>query len=343
MAFIWCTFKSEFSMKFILGILFLLVNLSCVAAQQCTLKVSLPAKSLYTFGYVSLEEISSTYIWFAAEVGNIVPANPQEVSSTSFNYNTLYRITDQSGNAWYFRFNGEWFDWGSSGRTAFYAVQWADGRSPVLPGRYLIESVNAPRPQSGARSLTTIGDSMTWFGDGQAFRCLMAAYLPGYRFTGSRTDSYGFGHEGHGGDNTADILARLSVVPISDAYLLLIGANDGGYIPADTAKNVDRIVGQLLQKNRSAQIYVSTLPPRGDQYSTVTNQRNAAIRAWYDSYSLNKNVTLVDTDDAMRAIPDPVARFISPDRIHPNATGYDIISQLISAAIKTQSAVGSVN
>lgn len=312
----------------------------CLSAQQCTLQIGSQPTSQYVFGTVSVDEFSSSYIWFSQEVGNIVPADPQEISSTSFNYNSLYRVTDQAGAAWYFRFSGEWFDAEKTMRTAFYSVQWSNGSFPALPGRYKIESVSAPRQQPGPIRFSTVGDSMTWYGDAQSFRCMLAASLPEYRFIGSRTDSFGYGHDGHGGDNTGEVIARMTIIPVSDIYLLLVGSNDGGFIPSDTAKNIKKIVDGFLLKNSAAHVYVSTLPPRGDQYSAITLQRNDAIRAWYATYTLKSHVTLIDTDEAFRSIPNPIPRFISNDGIHPNYNGYELLTKIVSEAVNTQSAAG---
>ncbi|WP_185049247.1 SGNH/GDSL hydrolase family protein [Pseudomonas brassicacearum] len=326
-------------MRCLLAFFAMFLSINCFSVEQCTLQIGSQASSLYVFGSVKLAEISSTYIWFDQEVGNIVPADPQQVSPTSFNYNSLYRLTDQFGSAWYFRFSGEWFDSLNTHRTAFYSVQWAWGRWPANPGRYVIETIYSPRTQNGSYRFTTIGDSMTWFSDAQSVRCLFSSYLPNYAFIGSRTDSFGYGHDGHGGDNTGEIIARLSVVPVSDVYMLLAGANDVEYTPNETAQNIGIIVDKLLEKNSNAKIYVSTLPPRGDQYSAMTIQRNSAIRSWYSESGKENNVMLIDTDMAMRAIPGALSRFISNDHIHPNPEGYDFIAKLISAAVRTQFAV----
>jgi lysophospholipase L1-like esterase len=328
-------------MKLFISALLLFLSVNCFSAQTCSLQIGALPKSLYVFGSVNISEISGTYIWFSPEVGNIVPADPQEISPYSFNYNSLYRLTDQSGATWYFRFAGEWFDSGNTNRTAFYAVQWAGGKWPSYPGRYVIETVDDPRPQSGQLKLTTIGDSMTWFGDAQKVRCLLSSYLPNYSFVGSRTDTYGYGHDGHGGDNSGEVIARMKIIPVSDVYMLLIGSNDGKYTPDETAQNIGVIVSGLLQKNGSAKIYISTLPPRGDQYSDVTVLRNNAIRSWYQSCFCSGSVLLVDTDKAMRAIPNSLSRFISSDNIHPNPEGYDFITKLMSAAVRTQSMVSA--
>ncbi|QAY85411.1 SGNH/GDSL hydrolase family protein [Pseudomonas arsenicoxydans] len=323
-------------MRFYACLVLFFVSLSCFSAQQCTLQVSSTAKSLYAFGYVNFDEFEESSIWFSPSVGNIVPSNPQEISPTSFNYNTLYRLTDQFGGAWYFRFSGEWFDSGNTQRTAFYSVQWSGGQRPTAPGRYLIESVDSIRTQLGALSLTTIGDSMTWFGDAQSLRCYLSAYLPNYKFTGRYTDSFGFGHEGHGGDATSDIIARLPGMAVSDAYFLLIGANDN-LSPVDaTSRNIGVITDNLLAKNKNAKIYIGTLPPRGDEYADSSVSRNAAIRGWYSTYKNNNSVTLIDINEAMNSVPSPVLRFISPDRIHPNLIGHDLIAQMVSSAVKSQ-------
>jgi len=287
---------------------------------------------------MDLAEISGTYIWFAQNVGDIVPVDPSGRSTDTFNYNTLYRVSDQKGGVWYFRFSGEWFDQAKTHRSAFYAVQWADSKWPVLQGKYLIDSVSAPRPQAGPMTFATIGDSMTWFGQGQYFRCKLAAKLPNYRFIGSNTDSFGYGHDGHGGDNTTEVLARLKDVPPSDVYFLLIGANDSGYAPSQTANHISKIATRLLAKKQGARVYIATLPARGDARAGIELERTAEILSWYRRCACHNTVKLIDIGAAMRRTPDALSSLIMPDHIHPNLDGYRLISRLIAAKVSDQSA-----
>lgn len=172
-------------------------------------------------------------------------------------------------------------------------------------------------------------------GGGQRFRCELAKRLTGFQFIGSNTDTFGYGHDGHGGDDTTEVLARLHRVPASDAYFLLIGSNDGDLTPEETAWKIHRIVKGLLGKKAGSHVYVSTLPVRGDKHASLAPKRSAAIRKWYAGCDCHQHVTLVDMSAAMADEKDALKRFIMPipDLIHPSPEGYRFISGLIAKAV----------
>lgn len=323
-------------MKRLFTLCILLFSIGCYADGRCSLEVGANAVTLHSFGPVSLAEIGETYIWFSTDVGDIVPVDPDGKSSSTFNYNSLYRVSDKKDGIWYFRFSGEWFDEANTHRSAFYSVQWADGKWPMAPGLYAIDAVRSDRPQTSGKTFSTVGDSMTWLGQGEDFRCMLARSLPSYKFIGSYTDSFGYGHDGHGGDSSGEVLARIGQVPPSDAYFVLTGSNDGGYTPTGTAENISKISTDLLAKRRGSHVYVSTLPVRGDQYANLVPKRNAAIRSWYRHCGCHANVTLIDLNAAMQRTPHALARLIMPDHIHPSFDGYRLITSLIAAKVNGQ-------
>jgi lysophospholipase L1-like esterase len=328
-------------MRLFASILLAVWSVAAVAGGHCALRIGENPVVLHDFGRMRIAEFAPTYIWFDKTAGNLVPSDPQAVSANTFNYNTLYRVQDNGGDSWFFRFPGEWFDSAKTHRTAFWGVQWADGKYPQVPGNYQVSSVSAARPQSGKRTLVTIGDSMTWFDNGQSFRCKLAEKLPGYRFIGSHTDSFGFGHDGHGGDNSYQTLQRINEVPTSDAYFLLIGSNDGGMYPKGTASNISGIVKALLRRGNRPHVYVSTLPIRGDKLAYLVHERNAAIRQWYAACGCHATVTLIDTHAVMQREPGALAKYINPapDLIHPSPAGYDLLSDLSARTITDEDSV----
>lgn len=322
-------------MRFLLSIFLALWSVVALANDECVLRIGSSQRVMHDFGHVRVAEVAPTYIWWSKEAGNLVPSDPQGHSQGTFNYNTLYRLTSASGGSWYFRFWGEWFDSAKTHRTAFYGVQWADGKHPELPGDYRVSSVDAPRPQAGRKTFATIGDSMTWFNHAQKFRCDLASKLPHYRFVGSNTDSFGFGHDGHGGDTTYEVLRRIGKIPEADVYFLLIGSNDGGMTPKETAANIKKIVSMLMHRGSRSRVYVSTLPVRGDKQAYLVPERNEAIGHWYTSCECHASVKIIDLRAAMMNTPDALERYIdpAPDLIHPNQAGYDFLSRLIADTV----------
>lgn len=306
---------------------------------ECTLKMSSDPVTLHNFGRTHLTEFRDSYIWFSPDAGNLLPPDLQGHSADLFNFNTLYRLTDWLGRTWYFRFAGAaWFP--DKQRMGFYEVAWADGKRPNSDGHFRIEAVESPRPQTGGKTFATVGDSMVWFGEGQDFRCSLAQALPGYRFVGSNTDHYGYGHDGHGGDSSGEVLARVKDVGPADVYFVLAGSNDGGYHPDGTARNIAGIVTALLGKKADSRVIVSTLPVRGDQYADLVPKRNAAIHAWYAGCACHDRVTLIDTAKAMASEHNALKRFIMPDQIHPSPEGYRFLSGLIAATVSPAKVAG---
>lgn len=320
-------------MRVLFFIMALLCSCAALSDEFCRLEVGGNPKILHSFGTIRLQEISGTYIWFDASAGNLMPADVQGLSSDTFNYNTLYKVTDVNGQSWYFRFSGQWFDSNKTQRTAFYSVEWNNNDFPQLGGDYTIESVLAPRTQTGTVTMATVGDSITWFNKGQRLRCELSKKLPKVKFVGSYTDSYGYGHNGHGGDGSLETLLKIKQVPASDYYLVLIGTNDNDGMAKITIKNIADIIDSLLVKNKTGKIVISTLLPRGDQYDHRASLVNQEIRKWYKRCSCSKRVILLDLDRAMRKEHD-IREYISEDHIHPSEKGYEFIGDMVSSTIK---------
>ncbi len=167
-------------------------------------------------------------------------------------------------------------------------------------------------------SFDTIGDSITWWNHGEKLRCLLLDKGLKVNFVGNFIDIYGFNHDGHGGDTSKQVLDRLSSIPISDFYFLLIGTNDH-IDPVFTANTIIKISEQLSIKNRDAKIYVSTLLPKTDKFSPINSKINKLLR----NAKLCPQCQLVDLGAHIESLPN--WKLLFDDGVHPNAKGYEVI------------------
>ena len=97
-------------------------------------------------------------------------------------------------------------------------------------------------------------------------------------FSAARTDVFGYAHEGEGGNNTNQVLARMNGISPSGAYFLLVGTNDRAP-PLHTVSNI-LIIAQLLKEKAATgngvKVFISTLLPRVDQFK----ERNVKVNVF---------------------------------------------------------------
>src|SRR5699024_10965573 len=97
---------------------------------------------------------------------------------------------------------------------------------PTETGPMSFDVVKKDVVQTGQNQIAIVGDSITWTNNGEAFRFKLAYHDPNLNFIGTHTDTFGFGHEGEGGNTTLDVINRLPRIIASDNYLVHIGTND---------------------------------------------------------------------------------------------------------------------
>ncbi|MDT8419338.1 MAG: GDSL-type esterase/lipase family protein [Desulfuromonadales bacterium] len=274
------------------------------------------------FGDFTVSRIGSTFIEFDPLAGDLCDPVLYDREVDNFNFDGLYRVRSKS-EVYFFRFG--WQDC-KNGYTRFIHVKWANDIAPATPGTMHFEAVDLPIVQTGSQEVTMIGDSITWNSDGESWRIRMARLNPDLRFIGSRTDTYGYGHEGEGGDGTYRVLDRLPGIVPSDHYLLLIGTNDR-FSEEETVLNTQHIVEELLLKKDGARVTVLTLLPREDEFDARVQNVNFALREWAATLDPGGNVKLFDLGAAFRAQPD--WQDLLPDGLHPGADGYQRLSELL--------------
>ncbi len=261
----------------------------------------------------------------------------------NFHFDGMYRIR-KDGKIFYFRSGYQWFH---KDRTYLLWVYWIDNKYPETEGKMYFDVVSVPLIQKGSVSITTVGDSITWAHYGQYYRYKLWQLNTNYRFIGSRTDIFGFGHEGEGGDVTPYVLKRMDdIVPNSQNYILLIGANDiklDSFSFEKTFNNIVTIVNKLKDKNRYCRIFVCTILPCNSEIFVNKNKMtiddynqkvNVLLRKKYSSGSV-KRVTLINTEKLFRSKKNYLD-LLFWDGLHPNHIGYGLLAQEVHKYIDKQ-------
>ena len=257
--------------------------------------------------------------------GDLTDQTLYDREQNEFNFDGLYEVTN-GAESYYFRFSQQGF----ITYTQFSYVIWERDIKPP-PGTYDFYVVNKGILQQGLKTFSTIGDSITWHSLGGHFRGLLDRVLPEYIYTGSRTDIFGYGHEGEGGNNTRQVINRLPYIENADIFFLLIGTNDR-FEEIETVNNIISITYNLLSKSSSSIVYLSTLLPR--TYEPTIDQRNIRINQEirdFVSSEMSERVKLIELEHNFRDIEewDNLLR----DGLHPNLDGYKEIVRIISSEI----------
>lgn len=294
----------------------LIVLLSAVNgyATNCILKEESDYTFIQSFPLMLTDSIKWDTIVFSAYEGD---------KRFVFNFNYLYKIS-MYGKVYSFRFNYREFN----NQTILRGVQWENNKVPPTAGTYYIEAYTAKKTPIYNKTMATIGDSITWSLYGSYMRCLLIDNGLPYDFIGTKTDTFGFPHEGEGGNNTFDALNRVEKIPYADSYFLLIGTNDINYTANQTVENIATIADKLLEKNPNALIYISTLLPRED----YLNERNLQVNALLKNKKWSSNIKILDVGGDFYANENWESLLL--DGIHPNFKGYNVISQSIIKQLK---------
>ncbi len=189
--------------------------------------------------------------------------------------------------------------------------------------------------------LCMVGDSISWWGEGDYWRKYLVERLPRLAFVGAHSAGFGYSHAAEGGNSTRQVLARLDAIPACPYYHLLIGTNDNNVRnPGEiekraraTADRIRRIVFGLLDKPGCRTVFLgSILPchtdnPLRDKTNSATN---SLLRKMLDNGALpGKRVVWVEYESPVRAMPDWRSRI----RLHPTQEGYRTLAHILAKAL----------
>lgn len=304
-----------YSKIFTLLKLIILLGAINACATHCILKNETDYTFVQSFPLMLTDSIKSDAIVFSASEGD---------KRLRFDFNYLYKIY-MYGKAYSFRFNYREF---INNQTILRGVHWENNKVPPTAGTYYIEAYTSQKEPIHHRTMVTIGDSITWSLYGSYMRCLLLDNGLSYDFVGTKTDAFGFAHEGEGGNNTFDVLNRIEKIPSADSYFLLIGTNDINYTASQTVENITVIANKLLEKNPNALIYISTLIPRQD----YLNERNMQVNALLKNKQWPSSIKILDVGGDFYANENWQTLLL--DGIHPNFKGYEVISRSIIKNLK---------
>lgn len=178
--------------------------------------------------------------------------------------------------------------------------------------------------KAGGAPVVFIGDSITHFWEGKP---AWNKYFASGRYRALNL--------GISADRTEHVLWRLTEGGELDGYeakviLLMIGTNNSGQLPfesetpADTVSGIQRILAVIAEKQPNARIILTSIFPRGNGPNDSVRLRNDAVNLAIAKFADNKRIVWCDFSDKFLAPDGTLSAEIFPDRLHPNALGYEI-------------------
>ena len=273
-------------------------------------------------GSFTVDKISIGGIQFSEKTGDITKGK------SGFNLDTLYEARNSTNTA-RFRFADDYF---RDGASTLGSMQWENEKPLADTGNYNFYALETKNNTPG-KTITIVGDSITWWSSGKNLRCLLSQRVSGVSFVGPHTDPYGYGHAGEGGNKTVDVLKRIDKIKKSDLYLLHIGTNDW---PIGNAKftfdNIKKISEALSKKGGT--VLVMTILPRLDENDKRNQQVNQLVRAWNGK---SCNCKIVELEKPFRKVENIKGMYWDAG-LHPNITGYGVIADILAPNIAAAAA-----
>jgi lysophospholipase L1-like esterase len=196
-------------------------------------------------------------------------------------------------------------------------------------GRYHADNEKLKAQGAVAGRVVFLGDSIT---DGWR----LPQYFPGKPYV----------NRGIGGQTTPQMLVRMfpDVIKLQPAAMILLaGTNDiarntGPTTLAQIADNVQAVT-ELAQAHGIKMILCSVLPVSDYTPRKQSEKRPPAdilqLNAWLKSYAAKVNAVYCDYFKAVEDEKGLLRDGLSPDGLHPNAKGYELMAPVAEAAIRT--------
>ena len=136
-------------------------------------------------------------------------------------------------------------------------------------------------------------------------------------------------------DRTEHVLWRLDEGRELDGYeakcvLLMIGTNNAGHFPiekeppADTILGIREILRTIRAKQPKATIVLTAIFPRGATADDACRLRNDVVNKEIQKFADGKTIFWCDFTDQFLTADGRLSPEVFPDRLHPNAFGYEI-------------------
>ena len=179
---------------------------------------------------------------------------------------------------------------------------------------------------NGGAKVVFIGDSITHFWEGAGKAQLVKYFSDG---------DFKMLDLGISADRTEHVLWRIDEGKELDGYeakciLLMIGTNNTGHFPiekeapGDTILGIREILRTICAKQPKAKVVLTAIFPRSATADAPARIRNEIVNKEIMKFADGKNVFWCDFNDQFLTADGQLSPDIFPDRLHPNALGYEI-------------------
>lgn len=203
----------------------------------------------------------------------------------------------------------------------------ADEKDWANLGAYSMKNTELMAKPVVAHRVVFMGDSITEFWDKEAKNL----------FSNPK-----YVNRGISGQTTPQMLLRFRADVIAlkpEIVVILAGTNDvaGNSGPATNEMIQDNIASMCdLAKAHKIKVILSSIVPASRYYwapELKPAPRIVALNKWIKEYARTNKITYVDYNTPMNDGADGLKKEYSDDGVHPNLTGYELMTELINKAI----------